>query len=183
MTLIHNSDIFLRHLMDATWTLCETAANAYTHRIAGLYSVFMKKRIADESQVNMPIFFGFVGIINILVLWPGFLVLHFTGVERFELPSDGRVAAILITNAVGSTISDLSWAYAVLLTSPIVVTVGLSMTIPLSLIGQMILNSQTSSFVYWIGAIIVVLSFVIVNQEEQKDELLGPEQQLSGSKI
>ena len=57
-----------------------------------------------------------------------------------------------------------------LLTSPLVVTVGLSLTIPLSLIGQMIEYSQTSSVSYWIGAFIVLLSFVFINHESSQDE-------------
>lgn len=52
-----------------------------------------------------------------------------------------------------------------LLISPLVVTVGLSLTIPLSLVGQMLLNSQESSALYWVGAVVVVLSFVVVNAE------------------
>ena len=63
--------------------------------------------------------------------------------------------------------------YSNLLTSPLVVAVGLSLTIPLSLVGQMILNSQKSSLTYWIGAGIVFLSFVFINHEV-KDEDLQP---------
>ncbi|KAK4541011.1 hypothetical protein LTR36_008380 [Oleoguttula mirabilis] len=137
----------------------------------GLYAAFMKKRIGDESRVNMLIFFGLVGLINVVLLWPGLLILHFTGLERFELPPTSRVTAIILTNSVCSLVSDLAWAYAVLLTSPIVVTVGLSMTIPLSLVGQSVLNSQTASPVYWVGALLVVLSFVFVSQDEKKAEI------------
>lgn len=156
----------------------------------GIYAVMMKKRIGDERRISMPLFFGLVGVINVLLTWPGFLILHFTDVERFELPPTGRVLAIILVflfshqfstavfgtnislqiNSLSSLISDIAWAYAVLLTSPIVVTVGLSMTIPLSLIGQILLNSQHSSFVYWLGACVVVLSFVFVTHEEAKDE-------------
>ena len=56
-----------------------------------------------------------------------------------------------------------------LLTTPLVVTVGLSMTIPLSLIGQMILSDQYSSALYWVGACVVLLSFLFINHES-KDE-------------
>lgn len=138
----------------------------------GIYAVFMKSRIGDESRVSMPLFFGLVGLINVLLLWPGFFLLHFTGIERFELPPSGWVLLIIVCNSMASLVSDMSWAYAVLLTSPIVVTVGLSMTIPLSLIGQIVLNSQTASPLYWVGAVVVVLSFVFVNEEEKKDDEL-----------
>ncbi|RMZ02154.1 hypothetical protein D0860_07337 [Hortaea werneckii] len=136
----------------------------------GLYAVFMKKRIDDESRVNMPLFFGLVGLLNVLLLWPGFIILHFAGIETFEMPPSAWVTTIILCNSLASLVSDLFWAYAVLLTSPIVVTVGLSMSIPLSLIGQIVLNSQTASPIYWIGALVVVLSFVFVNHEEKKDE-------------
>lgn len=136
----------------------------------GVYAVFLKRRVGDETRVNMPLFFGLVGLANVLLLWPGFIVLHFTGVERFELPPTGRVAAIVLVNSVSSLVSDIAWAYAVLLTSPIVVTVGLSTTIPLSLVGQIVLNGQTAPAVYWVGAGVVVLSFVFINHEEEAEE-------------
>jgi solute carrier family 35, member F5 len=67
-------------------------------------------------------------------------------------------------------VSDISWALAMLLTTPLVVTVGLSLTIPLSLIGEMIQYNQYSSFVYWIGAAVVFVSFAFVNHESKGDE-------------
>lgn len=136
----------------------------------GLYAVFMKKRISDETRVDMPVFFGFVGVLNVLILWPGLLLFHWLGIETLEAPPTWRVTLIILCNSLGSMIGDVAWAYAVLLTSPIVVTVGLSITIPCSLIGQIILNNQTAGIWYWLGACIVVLSFLFVNHEEIKDE-------------
>lgn len=57
-----------------------------------------------------------------------------------------------------------------LLTTPLVVTVGLSLTIPLSLVGQIILQGQYASVLYWFGAAIVFASFLIVNHESKEDE-------------
>jgi solute carrier family 35 protein F5 len=54
-----------------------------------------------------------------------------------------------------------------LLTTPLVVTVGLSLTIPLSLVGQIVLQGQYASAIYWVGAAIVFLSFVVVNHESK----------------
>lgn len=56
-----------------------------------------------------------------------------------------------------------------LLTSPLIVTVGISMTIPVSLIGQIIINHQNASFLYWVGATIVLVSFVFINYETKKE--------------
>ncbi|KAI0883248.1 uncharacterized protein GGS22DRAFT_37828 [Annulohypoxylon maeteangense] len=138
--------------------------------IYGLYVVVMKIRIGNEERVNMPLFFGLVGIFNILILWPLFIILHFTGIEPFELPPNGKIWLIIMMNSISSFVSDISWAYAMLLTTPLVVTVGLSLTIPLSLIGEMIQYAQYSSFVYWVGAAIVLVSFIFINHESHDDE-------------
>ena len=67
-----------------------------------------------------------------------------------------------------------------LLTTPLVVTVGLSMTIPLSLIGQMILSKQYSSILYWVGSLIVLCSFLIINHESKDDPSATDEERREG---
>ena len=67
-----------------------------------------------------------------------------------------------------------------LLTSPLVVTVGLSLTIPLSLIGQIFLNSQTSSGIYWFGALVVLLSFIFINHESRDQENIPSHEDRNG---
>ncbi|TLD26812.1 hypothetical protein PspLS_05321 [Pyricularia sp. CBS 133598] len=138
--------------------------------IYGLYVTVMKRRVGNEDRVNMPLFFGLVGLLNLLLLWPMFIFLHFTGIETFQLPPSGKIWAIIIANSLSSFVSDMSWAYAMLLTTPLVVTVGLSLTIPLSLIGEMIQYQQFSSWIYWVGAAIVLLSFVFINHESHEDD-------------
>ncbi|KUM60598.1 hypothetical protein ACN42_g6526 [Penicillium freii] len=146
------------------------AMAAFSAILYGLYTVVMKKQVGDESRVNMPLFFGLVGFFNIIFLWPGFFIMHWTGMEPFSLPETSRVWSIILTNAFASFVSDIAWAYAMLLTTPLIVTVGLSMTIPLSLIGQMVLQSQYSSPMYWVGAAIVFLSFLVVQHESKPQD-------------
>ncbi|KAK1717859.1 hypothetical protein BDP67DRAFT_487217 [Colletotrichum lupini] len=138
--------------------------------IYGLYVTVMKRRVGNEDRVNMPLFFGLVGLFNLVFLWPVFFILHFTGMEPFSFPPTAKIWAIVIGNSLSSFISDMSWAYAMLLTTPLVVTVGLSLTIPLSLIGEMIQYSQYSSWVYWVGAAVVLISFLFINNESHEDE-------------
>lgn len=46
----------------------------------------------------MQLFFGFVGLFNVMSCWPMGVILHFTGVERFELPSTGKAVAAIFIN-------------------------------------------------------------------------------------
>lgn len=66
----------------------------------GFYTILMKKRIGDEGRVNMPLFFGLVGLFNVLTLWPGFIILHFTGEEVFQLPPTRRIVAIVLVRSL-----------------------------------------------------------------------------------
>ncbi|KAK8041304.1 hypothetical protein PG994_014311 [Apiospora phragmitis] len=149
--------------------------------VYGLYVTVMKLRVGNEERVSMPLFFGMVGVFNIVFLWPLFIVLHVTGIETFELPPNGKVLTIIVLNSISSFLSDMSWAYAMLLTSPLLVTVGLSLTIPLSLIGEMIQYQQFSSFLYWVGAGIVLLSFLFINHESVDEDKQDNHIALEGS--
>ena len=141
----------------------------------GVYTVTLKKATlkALPRSINMPLFFGFVGLFNVIFLSPLFPILHYTGLEPFTLPPTRRVWSILLINSVVSFSSDICWAYAMVLTSPLLVTVGLSLTIPLSLVGEMVLQGHYEGWVYWVGAGVVVGSFLFVEQEEKKEEEEG----------
>ncbi|KAL3472961.1 hypothetical protein BJX99DRAFT_234463 [Aspergillus californicus] len=150
------------------------AMAAFSAVMYGVYTIVLKRQVGDESRVNMQLFFGLVGLFNMVLLWPGFIVFHFMGVETFALPGTSRIWTIILVNALSSLLSDICWAYAMLLTSPLVVTVGLSLTIPLSLVGQIFLQGEYSTPLYWVGATVVFLSFVVVNHESQ-DDISGEE--------
>jgi solute carrier family 35 protein F5 len=72
------------------------AMAAFSAILYGVYTIVMKKQVGDESRVNMPLFFGLVGFFNLVLLWPGFFILHWTGVESFSLPDTQRVWTIIL---------------------------------------------------------------------------------------
>lgn len=53
--------------------------------IYGIYVTVMKRRVGNEDRVNMPLFFGLVGLLNLVFLWPVFFILHFTGIETVSI--------------------------------------------------------------------------------------------------
>ena len=72
-----------------------------------IYVILLKVRIRSESRIDMmQLFFGFVGLFKILAYWPIGVVLHFTGMERFELPTTGRAVAGLLVNV---SFHQLTW--------------------------------------------------------------------------
>ncbi|KAG0321442.1 hypothetical protein BGZ97_011323 [Linnemannia gamsii] len=130
----------------------------------GCYTVLLKVKIQNESRVNMSLFFGFVGLFNLVLLWPMFGVLHWTGIEPFELPTDTKVVWMIGINAlVGTFVSDYLWLLSMLMTSPLVVTLGLSLTIPLALLGDVVGYGRVLGAAYWVGAGLVLAGFFGVN--------------------
>jgi hypothetical protein len=73
----------------------------------GAYCSLLKYKIRDENQVNMPMFFGYVGLFNMLILWPVIIVLHYTGIEPFELPSLQIVLYLTINGLIGTVVSGM----------------------------------------------------------------------------
>ncbi|CAK9439274.1 uncharacterized protein LODBEIA_P34760 [Lodderomyces beijingensis] len=142
--------------------------------IYGVYTILLKLKISTpnshkERNLNTHLFFGYVGLICLLGLWPILVILHITGVEKFELPQSSLMTEILITNAAITFISDFCWCNAVLLTSPLTVTVGLSMTIPLAMVGDWIFKKFQLNLLYIFGALIVTTGFLIINKDEEED--------------
>lgn len=84
---------------------------------------------------------------------------------------------VIVANSLSSFISDICWAYAMLLTTPLIVTVGLSLNIPLAVIGQVFQYHQYSSITYWIGAVVVVLSFAAISHQSKAEESSEPAQE------
>jgi solute carrier family 35, member F5 len=137
----------------------------------GLYSVLLKKLIPDERQVSTPMFFSLLGLFNLLLLWPLFVVLDASGVEPFELPDATLFGFLLLNGIVGTVFSDYLWLIGVILTSPLVTTIGMSLTVPLAMISDALFNGSRFSPVYIGGSLLVVVAFLIVNLD---DRLLSP---------
>uniref|UniRef100_A0AAX7TTI0 Solute carrier family 35 member F5 n=1 Tax=Astatotilapia calliptera TaxID=8154 RepID=A0AAX7TTI0_ASTCA len=126
-----------------------------------VYIVMIKRRVDREDKLDIPMFFGFVGLFNLLLLWPGFLLLHYTGFEAFELPSQLVWTYILINGLIGTVLSEFLWLWGCFLTSSLIGTLALSLTIPLSIMADICMQKVRFSWLFFAGAVPVFLSFFI----------------------
>lgn len=130
----------------------------------GIYTALLKIRIEDESRLSLPRFFGFVGLFNLSTIWPLLILFHFLRIELWSLPDTKIAWTIVAINAAITFVSDFLWIIAMLMTSPLIVTVGLSLTIPLSLLGEILLQHRYANVLYWVGATCVFSGFVMVSR-------------------
>ncbi|PPQ89384.1 hypothetical protein CVT25_002202 [Psilocybe cyanescens] len=133
-----------------------------------MYVILLKVRIKSESRINMQLFFGFVGLFNIIAGLPVGVILHLTGVEVFELPPSSTVLSALLINMAITLSSDYIYVLAMLKTTPLVVTIGLSLTIPVAVMGDFI-RLRPSKFQVIIGALLVLCSFVAIGFEDAEE--------------
>ena len=76
----------------------------------------------------------------------------------------GIVVGFMVLNGLcNNVLSDYLWARAVVLTSPTVATIGVSITIPLALISDFFLHGTTPTILSGSGAFLVLCGFVLVN--------------------
>ncbi|XP_059822287.1 solute carrier family 35 member F5-like [Hypanus sabinus] len=126
-----------------------------------VYIVMIKRKVDREDKLDIPMFFGFVGLFNLLLLWPGFFLLHYTGFEVFEFPTRTVWMYILINGLIGTVLSEFLWLWGCFLTSSLIGTLALSLTIPLSMIADIYMRKMEFSWLLFAGSIPVFLSFFI----------------------
>lgn len=134
-----------------------------------MYVIILKVRIRSESRIDMQLFFGFVGLFNILTCWPLGLVLHLARVEVFELPPSRKAMTAVFVNMAITLSSDYLYVLAMLKTTPLVVTIGLSLTIPLAVVGDFFRRRPAHGEVI-AGAALVLLSFVAVGLDDSTEQ-------------
>ncbi|KAG8239108.1 hypothetical protein J437_LFUL018805 [Ladona fulva] len=70
------------------------------------YLVFLRRKVENEDKMDIPMFFGFVGLFNFLLLWPVFFLLHHLRLEPFEWPTQHQWAFLIANGIVGTLLSD-----------------------------------------------------------------------------
>jgi len=104
-----------------------------THRY-GVYTTAMRVLVPDDRVISFQLAFGYLGLFNAVALLPVLLLLiffHPSSVAGFSWKAFGLV---VLNGLADNVLSDYFWARAVVLTSPTVATVGLSLTVPLAFI-------------------------------------------------
>jgi solute carrier family 35 protein F5 len=117
----------------------------------------------QAKPVSMHLLLGYIGLVNAVTLAPivGIMfAVHWSGITGIS----GKAVGFVCANGIADTvIADYFWARAVLLTSPTVATIGMSITIPIALITDYFVDGISPHGISVFGALLVVVGFVLVN--------------------
>ncbi|KAI4316418.1 hypothetical protein L6164_024399 [Bauhinia variegata] len=136
----------------------------------GLFTVLLKKYVGSKGEkVDMQKVLGCIGLYSLLGFWWLALPLSAAGIEpHFKFPSSRPIAEMVIANSFwSSVISDYFWALSVVWTTPLVATLGMSLTIPLAMIADMLVHGRHYSAIYILGCIQVFAGFVLANLSDK----------------
>lgn len=137
----------------------------------GVNSVVLKKASGDESRISTLNLFAFVGLYVTILSPPFFALLHYTGIETFELPPNNMIYLYLVVNIIfGSLIPNYLWNIAFAYTSQLVVAIGISFTTPLTLVVEYFQNPAYVTLQKILSAACIILAFGIVNMVEIRPE-------------
>lgn len=132
----------------------------------GLFTTLLKK----YNKTSVITLFGYFGLIA-CVIGPILVALaDATAVDPFAWPADiFSVAGIFLNALLGSVLSDILLAKSVMLLSPLTVSVGLSLTMPLSLfVDAVVLKNHQFKTVYAAGLVAVFSSVCLVSIDNHK---------------
>lgn len=127
------------------------------------YAVILKRRAGPEGTTNIAMMMGILGGITTLVAWPGIFIVHWLSIEKFEWPHEDVLVSLFVNGMIGTVLSEFMWAKSIVLTTPMTTTLSLSMTVPLSIFLDVLINHKSFGWMYGIGAMLVIVGFIVAN--------------------
>ena len=155
--------------------ICLSAAVFYA-----LYTTSIAHFLPSSDSDTVMLFFGYIGFLGLVFLSPVVAIFDFVGVEHIAMISSGVLGLIAIKGLFDNVLSDALWTVALKWTSPTVATIGLSLTIPISIVAELIVRQKSPPLLGWVGAIFMVAGFIACSvrtpaqQQAERHQISSP---------
>jgi len=127
---------------------------------SAVYKVSFKRIFGEASYGQVSFFFSLIGVMNVVLLWPIVLLLHFTGVEVIiwnRVPwTNLSIAGSL------SLVANLLGNFGPALTYEVFIHLGLLLAIPVSAVLDVNLNGVQFEGMKLAGTVMIISGFILV---------------------
>ncbi|RHZ79028.1 hypothetical protein Glove_152g16 [Diversispora epigaea] len=132
--------------------------------LCGLCEVIYKKYASPPtpSILFSNTLTGFMGLTSLLLLWIPLPILHFTGIEKFELPNLYTFGFILLIALMG-VMFNANFMMVISFTSPLFAAIGTMLTIPLVAIVDVWVTGVPLGMNTIIGSFCILIGFVLLS--------------------
>lgn len=147
----------------------------------GFYEVYYKK-YASPSQPTILFantITGIIGIVTFLLLWMPFPLLHFSGIETFELPDISTFGYILAIASM-SVIYNATFMAVIALVNPVFAAVGVMLTVPAVAITDVLVTGVMVPVSTIVGSVLILIGFYILNKQVGNEEKIDQALSLEG---
>lgn len=143
-----------------------------------LYLIVMKVRCGTGRTTDERLLFGYVGVYTFLLGIPVLMAFHISGFETFSLPPSWTIFSMVLINSVFSVISDFVTILAMLLTSPLITSLALTSSIPITILLDYIIMQVTGESkggtsnlkMYIFGVSCVLMAVILINVNLTSEE-------------
>ena len=132
---------------------------------SGVFTCLFKLWVKDDS--NSGIVFGSFGIVGILVGIPVMAIAHVSGLQNFQVPEWDAALLIVCNGIICSVICNFFFSKTFIYLTPVIVQVGLTMTIPVSfVITAFVLHSHSYPTPAIVGVALISAAVVLVSYDQ-----------------
>ncbi|KAI4376698.1 hypothetical protein MLD38_014432 [Melastoma candidum] len=135
----------------------------------GLFGVLLRKFFVEGGEkIDMQKLLGCMGFLSLSSLWWLVWPLMALGLEpKFAFPKSARVGEVAFANCIfQSFVSEYIWALVIVWTTPLVASLGESLTIPVAMVEDMLIHGRSFSPLYIFGSVLVFCGFILANSSE-----------------
>jgi len=128
---------------------------------------------SEHENALSILYMGLFGTMGCVAYWPIILICHYSGYETLEFPT-GHVAWVFALTVVLDAIMNVSILLCITLSSPLFVTCGTLLTIPVSVLADRFLNDYSMAWPCYVGVALIVSGFFgLTFSKEPGDVVIG----------
>lgn len=147
--------------MGFVWVIISTLCWAF---FLALYGKFTRDDPIKGPERSV-LYLGLMGSCTLVLQWPITLVLHYTGIETFELPPPMVQYGIGINVGLDLVLNGANFI-GIAFTSPLFMTVGSVLTIPTSVLADKIIQNYVLPVWAFLGMGVIMIGFILLNVDE-----------------